>query len=73
VAVHPETTGHQQRIFNPTHFHGIAGMARPVNVAMAPLRPLASMSGWREEAGHERRSREPARLLTRLKLAATRD
>jgi transposase len=60
VAVHAETTGRRQRIVNPTHFHGVAGVARPVGavvpvVAATPppalLRPLteyerAAGGGW---------------------------
>jgi transposase len=60
VAVHAETTGRHQRIVDPTHFHGVAGAARPVSVdlpaiaAPAPpalLRPLAEYEraaggGW---------------------------
>jgi len=60
VAVHAETTGRHQRIVNPTHFHGVAGVARPVGavvpvVAATPppalLRPLteyerAAGGGW---------------------------
>jgi len=60
VAVHPETAGRRQRIVDPTHFHGVAGVARPVGAVMpaatAPpqptlLRPLdeyerAAGGGW---------------------------
>jgi hypothetical protein len=50
VAVHAETAGHRQRIVDPTHFHRVAGVARPVGgmaaAASIPaqpalLRPLA--------------------------------
>jgi hypothetical protein len=50
VAVHAETTGRRQRILDPAHFHGVAGVARPVCAAQpaavalpepALLRPLA--------------------------------
>jgi hypothetical protein len=45
VAVHPETTGRRQRIIDPAHFHGVAGVTRPAAVTAAPepalLRPLA--------------------------------
>jgi transposase len=50
VAVHAETTGRRQRILDPAHFHGVAGVARPAcaiqpaAVALpepALLRPLA--------------------------------
>jgi len=53
VAVHAETTGRRQRVLDPAHFHGVAGVARPVAAAapaaVAPmepalLRPLASTS-----------------------------
>ena len=60
VAVHAETTGRRQRIVDPAHFHGVAGVARPVSVAApavaappepALLRPLAEYErvaggGW---------------------------
>jgi transposase len=60
VAVHAETTGRRQRIVDPTHFHGVAGVARPASVVVpavtAPpqpelLRPLAEYEraaggGW---------------------------
>jgi transposase len=60
VAVHAETTGRRQRILDPTHFHGVAGAARPasgvvavVSTARQPalLRPLAEYEqaaggGW---------------------------
>jgi hypothetical protein len=60
VAVHPETAGRRQRIVDPTHFHGVAGVARPVGAVMraattppqpALLRPLAEYEraaggGW---------------------------
>jgi hypothetical protein len=48
VAVHPETTGRRQRITDPAHFHGVAGLARPASTAEPTattaaelLRPLA--------------------------------
>src|SRR5438105_14475818 len=60
VAVHAEITGRRQRILDPAHFHGVAGIARPVagtepaTVALpepALLRPLAEYErvvggGW---------------------------
>jgi transposase len=60
VAVHAETTGRRQRTLDPAHFHGVAGLARPVcaaePAAVAPpeptlLRPLAEYEqvvggGW---------------------------
>jgi hypothetical protein len=60
VAVHAQTTGRRQRIVDPTHFHGVAGVARPVSVVVpavtapaqpALLRPLAEYEqvaggGW---------------------------
>jgi transposase len=60
VAVHAETAGRRQRIVDPTHFHGVAGAARPVSVVVPPvaappppalLRPLAEYEraaggGW---------------------------
>jgi len=60
VAVHAETTGRRQRIVDATHFHGVAGVARPVGAVMpaasappqpALLRPLAEYEraaggGW---------------------------
>lgn len=60
VAVHAETTGRRQRILDPAHFHGVAGVVRPVcavepaAVALpepALLRPLAEYErvvggGW---------------------------
>ena len=60
VAVHAETTGRRQRILDPAHFHGVAGVVRPV-CAVEPaavvlpepalLRPLAEYEqvvggGW---------------------------
>jgi len=58
--VHAETTGRHQRIVEPAHFHGVAGLTRPVSAAepimAAPpepalLRPLAEYElvaggGW---------------------------
>jgi len=50
VAVHAETTGRRQRVVDLTHFHGVAGAARPIRVDLpataappspALLRPLA--------------------------------
>jgi transposase len=48
VAMHPETTGRRQRITDPAHFHGVAGLARPASTAEPTattaaelLRPLA--------------------------------
>ena len=60
VAAHAETTGRRQRILDPAHFHGVAGLARRVcaaePTAAAPskpalLRPLAEYErviggGW---------------------------
>ena len=60
VAVHAETAGRRQRIVDPAHFHGVAGVARPVSVVLPPvtappppalLRPLAEYEqaaggGW---------------------------
>jgi transposase len=58
VAVHAETAGRRHRIVDPTHFHGVAGVARPVGGALpastappALLRPLAEYEraaggGW---------------------------
>ena len=60
VAVHAETAGRRQRIVDPAHFHGVAGVARPVGGALpastapppaALLRPLAEYEraaggGW---------------------------
>jgi transposase len=60
VAVHAQTTGRRQRIVDPTHFHGVAGVARPASVVVpavtapaqpALLRPLAEYEqvaggGW---------------------------
>ena len=55
VAVHAETTGRHQRITDPAHFHGIAGVTRPVTLPAAPepalLRPLVEYErvaggGW---------------------------
>jgi hypothetical protein len=58
MAVHPETTGRRQRITDPVHFHGIAGLARPASAAEPTanataelLRPLAEYEravggGW---------------------------
>jgi transposase len=40
VAVHAETTGRHQRICDPAHFHGVAGLARPaLAAALAPVTP----------------------------------
>jgi transposase len=59
VAVHPETTGRRQRITDPAHFHGVAGVVRPASATEPPtpiaaelLRPLAEYErvaggGWR--------------------------
>jgi hypothetical protein len=58
--VHAETAGRRQRIVDPAHFHGVAGVARPVGGALPPstapapaalLRPLAEYEwaaggGW---------------------------
>jgi len=46
VATHLEGTGHRQRIVDPTHFDGVAGVSRPLAAAPAAaapglLRPLA--------------------------------
>jgi hypothetical protein len=60
VAVHTETTGRRQRIHDPAHFHGVAGLAPPASappsaVVAVPepalLRPLAEYErvvggGW---------------------------
>jgi transposase len=58
VAVHAETVGRRQRILDPAHFHGVAGIARPVSdaepAARMPselVRPLAEYErvvggGW---------------------------
>jgi transposase len=60
VAVHAETAGRRQRIVDSTHFHGVAGVARPGGAVMpvaaqtpppALLRPLAEYEqaaggGW---------------------------
>jgi len=59
VAVHVETTGRRQRITDPAHFHGVAGLARPEAAVSAAavlpeptlLRPLAEYErvaggGW---------------------------
>jgi hypothetical protein len=57
VAVHAETSGRRQRILDPAHFHGVAGVARPAAAAVtalpepALLRPLAEYervagAGW---------------------------
>src|SRR5690348_4122387 len=60
VAVHGETTGRRQRMFDPAHFHGVAAVARAVCAAEpaavslpepALLRPLAEYEqavggGW---------------------------
>jgi len=60
VAMHAETSGRRQRIVDPTHFHGVAGAARPISsiaatagIPMQPalLRPLAEYEraaggGW---------------------------
>jgi transposase len=60
VATHAETSGRRQRIVDPSHFHGVAGAARPVSAVMpaatvapqpALLRPLAEYEraaggGW---------------------------
>jgi hypothetical protein len=55
VAAHAETTGRHQRITDPAHFHGVAGLTRPVALPAVPepalLRPLAEYErvaggGW---------------------------
>ena len=56
VAAHPEVVGHRQRVIDPRHFHGVAGVAPPTSAvppATAPplLRPLAEYErvaggGW---------------------------
>jgi hypothetical protein len=59
VAAHAETTGRRQRVTDPAHFHGVAGVARPkaaLSAAMVLpeptlLRPLAEYErvaggGW---------------------------
>jgi hypothetical protein len=57
-AVHAETTDRRRRILDLAHFHGVAGVARPVSVgdpaaSVLPelLRPLAeyeraARGGW---------------------------
>ena len=40
VAVHAETTGRRQRVLDPAHFHGVAGVARPVAAAPATVAPM---------------------------------
>jgi hypothetical protein len=55
VAAHAETTGRRQRIFDPAHFHGVAGAARPVTpaAASAPLAPalLRPLAEYEQVAG----------------------
>jgi hypothetical protein len=56
VAVHPEVAGRRERILDPRHFHGVAGVAPPASAAVAApepalLRPLAEYEraiggGW---------------------------
>jgi len=56
VAAHVEVAGRQQRVIDPAHLHGVAGLARPTlpaapEVAPALLRPLAEYElavggGW---------------------------
>ena len=57
VAVHAQTTGRRQRIVDPTHFHGVAGVARSV-AAAAPgcgrangARAIATVGRVRTVAG----------------------
>jgi transposase len=56
VAVHPEVAGRRERVLDPRHFHGVAGVAPPASAAAAApepalLRPLdeyerAIGGGW---------------------------
>jgi hypothetical protein len=78
VAVHAETTGRHQRITDPVHFHGVAGLTRPVALPAVPepalLRPLAEYErvaggGWSRPWIHE----VLRNALSRLKLTAIRD
>ena len=48
VAAHGETTGRRQRLPHPVHFHGVAGVARPVSGAAPAVRvpsPVAAGRG----------------------------
>jgi len=57
VAVHAQTAGRRQRIVDPTHFHGVAGVARPVggvvSASTAPLQPalLRPLAEYERVAG----------------------
>jgi hypothetical protein len=57
VAVHAQITGRRQRIVDPTHFHGVAGVARPVSVVVpavtAPTPPalLRPLTEYEQVAG----------------------
>jgi hypothetical protein len=54
VAVHAETTGRRQRILDPAHFHGVAGVARPVCAAEAAAVALPESALLRPLAEYER-------------------
>jgi hypothetical protein len=53
VAVHAETTGRRQRILDPAHFHGVAGVARPA-CAVEPAVALPEAALLRPLAEYER-------------------
>jgi hypothetical protein len=44
VAVHAETPGRRQRIVDPAHFHGVAGVARSVGAAVPAAAPPPALS-----------------------------
>ena len=54
VAVHAETTGRRQRIIDPAHFHGVAGVTRPVTGAAPALATLPEPALLRPLAEYER-------------------
>jgi hypothetical protein len=82
VAVHAETTGRRQRILDPAHFHGVAGVAgvaRPA-CAVEPAVALPEAALLRPLAEYERRGLVVTvdhegllSALSRLKLTAIRD
>jgi hypothetical protein len=57
VAVHAETTGRRQRILDPAHFHGVAGVVQPgaaaAQAAVAPMEPalLRPLAEYERVAG----------------------
>jgi len=45
VAMHAEITGRHQRVLDPSHFHGVAGAARPTPAAPVAATPIIAGGG----------------------------